>query len=168
MHYRNPDDILRQLEREHASAGTPETWLRIQQKRRQSGLPYERAYIIEQKINNDMTDIENLWENEDLHSYILMKTILSNGWQVETWYDDHEDIDGDEIGWTTLVHTPVSLQPPYYELDQVGSAVYCGNDLSDFDCPINCHRRRVASIIDGTIEEFDGTRPLENAEPIIR
>jgi len=157
---RNPDKSIRQLEREYVASGDPRTWLQLQQKRRRAFLPYERAYIVKQRIESDEDEIETLWENEDLHGYRLAETILSNGWKVETWYDsnptDDQDFYLDEIGWTTIVDDSIP--------DQVGMAIHCGGDDG---CATRCHQRQVESIIDGTIEGYGGSWPLIDAEPSI-
>lgn len=159
----NPDEDLRALEREYQSTGDPEIWAQLQVRRQRAGLLYDRAYILRVQSHEQILrklQMARRWQPGIRHGEHLLVTKLSNGWHIETWWDDNEWDEyglypGEFIAWTTLVYDDPE------EGHQVGSAVYC----QTMDCAITHHREKVQSIIDGTIEEYGGTLPLWNAEP---
>jgi hypothetical protein len=145
--WRNPRDGdwgLRNLERQYHQTGDRELWLKLQQERMRRGLPYERTFVEDA--------VEKTPGVSYHHGQTLVKTILNNKWEVDTWFDTYTRGDDSEdlIGWTTYVIDA--------EKDQIGSAVNCGYGE---DCARNCHQRKVDEIIQGVIETFsDGWAEL--------
>jgi len=148
------DERLRHLERMYKSSGDRKDWAVLQNTKRRSDLPYERTYILHVQSHEKILRIKG-----PQHGEHLLITKLSNGWNVETWWDDNEWDDPDhenyeeQIGWTTLVFD--------HDEAQIGSAMYCEH----FDCAIKHHQEKVQGIIEGTIEDYEGSSPLWEAEP---
>jgi hypothetical protein len=146
---RNPDQSLREIEREYSLSGDRRDWLRLQMALMRTGQPYERTFVERTDNREDTYEIS--------HGEKWLETFFNNGWRIETWWDDNYfDTGISIIGWTTLVYNDSE--------EQVGAAVHCG---SDDDCAENCHSYRVMDIISGYIEDGgDETYPLEDAAPV--